>query len=75
MARGQEEGDFVDLVFCVFFVGWEADLTVGGDVEGDVEGVWWFRQYFVCAFEGDGRGLEGREKTYHRPRASTVEAN
>lgn len=40
VAGGQEEGNFVDGVFRVFFVGWETDLAVGGEVEGDVEGVW-----------------------------------
>lgn len=40
VAGRQEEGDFVDGVFRVFFVGRKTDLTVGGEVEGDVEGVW-----------------------------------
>ena len=39
VSGGQEEGDFVDLVLGVL-IGWETDLTLGGDVERDVEGVW-----------------------------------
>lgn len=38
MAGGQEKGDLVNLVLGVL-IGWETDLSVGGDVKGDVEGV------------------------------------
>lgn len=61
----------MDLVLAVL-IWWQTDLAVGGDVEGDVEGVQGLNQYLcLSVYEGDRRALERwrrrQGKTYHRP--------